>query len=86
MSFDNFLDLALPMPRGAKSLEDLLDSFLQVEQLSDPYLCSKCNKYNKCRRKLDIWKAPKVLMVQLKRFKHGKLTNEKIKEKLRFPL
>ena len=74
------------MPRGAKSLEDLLDSCLQGERLSDPYRCSKCNKYNKCRRKLDIWKAPKVLMVQLKRFKHGKLTNEKIKEKLRFPL
>jgi ubiquitin C-terminal hydrolase len=62
------------MQRGSKTLHELIDNFLQVEELTDPYFCSKCKRYNKSRRKLDLWKTPKLLMIQLKRFKYGKLT------------
>ena len=49
-----------------------LQQFSKREQLSenDKYYCKKCKKHVRAFKKLDIWKAPNILIIQLKRFEY----------------
>jgi ubiquitin C-terminal hydrolase len=75
--FDPFLDLSVPIPRGARSsvghdtrVQDCLASFTATEQLegSDQYRCEKCKKIVQAEKKLSICRYPRVLVLHLKRF------------------
>lgn len=73
--FDPFLDLSLPVPGSAGDsvrLQDCLSKFTEKENLEDlatGYKCEKCKKSGggACK-KLTIYKAPRVLILHLKRF------------------
>jgi ubiquitin carboxyl-terminal hydrolase 8 len=76
-SFESFLTLQLSIPINKKSnyndiyrLEECLDHFIKDEKLDklNKLYCDLCNLKNQSVKKMLIWKAPKILVIQLKRF------------------
>lgn len=53
-------------------LMDCLDLFLSTEQLSerDPWYCKVCKAHRQAFKKFDIWFLPRVLIIQLKRYRN----------------
>jgi len=93
-TFENTLDLSLdiPPPKTLQSLRSstaylskCLESFTSEVQVAE-YLCSKCKKKGKSKRRVMIWKQPEILVIQLKRFIHDKSGNlEVLKSNVEFP-
>jgi ubiquitin carboxyl-terminal hydrolase 4/11/15 len=57
------------------TLYDCLKLYMQREQLGadNPWYCSKCQEHRQAYKKFDIWRAPPVLVVHLKRFSYSSL-------------
>jgi hypothetical protein len=55
---------------GAISIDDCLERFRVDELLTDDnkYYCSKCKDHQDTHKKMDLYKLPKILSIQLKRF------------------
>jgi len=72
------------------SLYDCLYAFTKEEQLGpdDPWYCSDCKEFRQAFKKFDIWSAPPILIIHLKRFSYrGKFSfREKIDQFISFPL
>ncbi len=71
------------------SLSQCISLFGEKEQLSeeDPWYCSQCKEHRRAFKKFDLWKLPKILIVQLKRFSYrNKHWREKIETLVQFPL
>lgn len=74
---------------GAMTLDQCINLFGVDEQLSedDPWYCSKCKEHRRAFKKFDLWMAPKILIVHLKRFSYrSKHWREKIESLVHFPL
>jgi len=71
------------------TLNDCLDLFTTEEQLgpNDTWFCSTCRDHIQAFKKFDIWTAPTVLIVHLKRFSyyHG-IIREKLEQFIDFPM
>ena len=66
------------------SLNDTFE-ILREEELLDEnneWFCDNCKKKQRAIKKLEIYNAPKILIIQIKRFSH----NNKINTKVNFPL
>ncbi|ORX50361.1 hypothetical protein BCR36DRAFT_583477 [Piromyces finnis] len=52
------------------SLEECIDEFIKEEILTDEnkWFCPNCKDDREAYKKMDIWKAPEILIVHLKRF------------------
>ncbi|KAM3127810.1 hypothetical protein pb186bvf_020089 [Paramecium bursaria] len=59
------------------SLEDCLKLFTREEILGegDEWYCNKCKLHVRASKKMEIYKAPKILIIHLKRFKTNKIHN-----------
>jgi len=59
---------------GSVQLSDCLAEFEKPELLDEDnqWYCPKCKNHVQATKSLQIYKAPLVLVVSLKRFKHGK--------------
>ncbi|GJJ11282.1 hypothetical protein Clacol_005514 [Clathrus columnatus] len=70
------------------SIEDCLDEFTKEEQLGedDPWYCPRCKKHQQATKNLQIWKAPDVLVVHLKRFSNSRVLRDKIDAFIDFPV
>ncbi|XP_062180080.1 ubiquitin carboxyl-terminal hydrolase 25-like [Phragmites australis] len=66
---DEIMDISLDLP-GSSSVGDALVRFFQPEILegANKYSCERCKKLTSARKQLFILRAPKVLVIQLKRF------------------
>ncbi|WVZ99191.1 hypothetical protein U9M48_044524 [Paspalum notatum var. saurae] len=66
---DEIMDLSLDLP-GSSSVADALARFFQPEILegANKYSCERCKKLTSARKQMFILRAPKVLVIQLKRF------------------
>lgn len=55
------------------SIDDCLDRFRIEELLKDDnkYYCAKCKEHQETYKKMDIYRLPKILVIQLKRFSKG---------------
>lgn len=55
------------------SIDDCLEKFRYEELLTDDnkYYCSKCKEHQDTYKKMDMYRLPKILVVQLKRFSKG---------------
>lgn len=60
------------------SLDEKLDA-------NNQWYCPKCKKFVCANKKLDIWKVPQVLVIQLKRFTGGRWTSKKLDQYVDFP-
>lgn len=70
------------------TLEDCLAEFTKEEQLGDDDLwyCPQCKKHQHATKKFDLWKAPDVLVVHLKRFSNTRAMRDKIDTLVEFPV
>lgn len=69
------------------SLQRCVQSFVGVERLegdSEAY-CSSCKAFRAQTKKLDLWRAPPVLIVQLKRFQFNRFSRRKLNNYVEFP-
>ena len=66
------------------SLEKCFEMFSEKEELDEnnEWFCDICLKKQKAIKKLEIYYAPKILIIQLKRFNNS----EKIETKVNFPI
>ncbi len=88
-TFDPFMDLSLPIPRGSGcTLMDCLDEFMARETLDDLYRCDKCHKRTRATKQLGIYRLPRVLVLQLKRFSSSlsSYSRAKITTDVSFPI
>jgi ubiquitin carboxyl-terminal hydrolase 4/11/15 len=70
------------------SLQDCLAEFTKEEQLGedDLWYCPRCKKHQQATKKFDLWKAPDILVVHLKRFSNSRMLRDKIDTFVDFPL
>ncbi|KAJ7714742.1 hypothetical protein B0H16DRAFT_1617898 [Mycena metata] len=70
------------------SLQDCMDEFTKEEQLGedDLWYCPQCKKHQQATKKFDLWKAPDVLVVHLKRFSNSRTLRDKIDAFVEFPV
>ncbi|CAO2839632.1 unnamed protein product [Amaranthus hypochondriacus] len=83
-TFDPFLDLSLEITK-ADSVTKALMNFTAPEQLDGGermYKCERCKQKVRALKQLTVYKAPYVLTVHLKRFRH--FVGEKIQKKVQF--
>ncbi len=77
-NFDMFQILQLSIQNN-NTLYDCLDKFISQETLDkdNMYACEFCGRKNKASKNTKIWKAPPILVIQLKRFEsyRGKITD-----------
>jgi len=75
--------------RNSINLSDCFDLFTTAEQLGeeDPWFCPVCKKHQQATKKFDVFKAPTVLVVHLKRFQSiNRYWREKLSTTVAFPI
>lgn len=70
------------------NLEDCLRKFHEVEDLgsNDNIYCSQCKEHNEHLKKIEIFRPPPILIIQLKRFKFQGNNRTKLLTLVEFPL
>lgn len=93
-NFDPFKTIQLAIPLDSKkqnySIDDCLTHFFNEEQLDkeNKQNCEMCGIKNKGIKNTKLWKTPKVLIIQFKRFLHNKfgLITQKITNNIDYPI
>ncbi|CAF0955849.1 unnamed protein product, partial [Didymodactylos carnosus] len=90
-TYDSMSFLALPLPSNGRktiTLEDCIHSLTEEEVLGEngQWFCSFCNQLVDANKKIDLWKLPKILIIQLKRFNYDLQSNDKIDTYVKYPL
>ena len=69
------------------TLKECLDLFVDKDELDENNLCTcpYCQEKVRCVKKMDIWSAPKVLIIHLKRFQSNIYKTRKLVEKVTYP-
>lgn len=67
-AFEPYLSLSLPISKN--HIYDCLIEFNKIETLDNNnlWLCDKCNNNVSALKKIEIWTAPPILVIQFKRF------------------
>ncbi|KIL69318.1 hypothetical protein M378DRAFT_184496 [Amanita muscaria Koide BX008] len=70
------------------SLQDCLEEFTKEERLGedDLWYCPRCKKHQQATKKFDLWTAPDILVVHLKRFSNSRTLRDKIDAFVDFPI
>lgn len=70
------------------TLQDCLEEFTKQEKLGedDLWYCPQCKKHQQATKRFDLWKAPDVLAVHLKRFSSNRIFRDKIDTHIDFPV
>lgn len=64
----------------------MIFDFADRDTISDLWYCPKCKKHQQATKKFDLWKAPDVLVVHLKRFSNRGSYRDKIDTFVDFPI
>lgn len=69
------------------TLQDCLNEFVKEEKLGedDLWYCPSCKKHQQAMKKFDLWNAPDILVVHLKRFSNSRALRDKIDTFVDFP-
>ncbi|OAY69727.1 Ubiquitin carboxyl-terminal hydrolase 17 [Ananas comosus] len=83
--YERMMDLTVEIQGEIGTLEEALLQFTSTEVLDgeNKYQCSRCNSYERAKKKLTILEAPNILTITLKRFESGKFG--KLNKAVRFP-
>jgi ubiquitin carboxyl-terminal hydrolase 4/11 len=75
-------------PKKGMELQECLDEFVREERLGedDLWYCPRCKKHQQATKKFDLWHAPDVLVVHLKRFSSSRTMRDKIDTFVDFPI
>lgn len=86
--WDPFWDLSVPIPSGARDIQDCLNEFQKEEILdgSEKPKCERCKERRRMKKKFGIEKSPRVLVIHLKRFGDSVgYSRNKITKNISFP-
>ena len=74
--------------RNGVSLDDCLDEFGRAEILSenDAWYCPRCKEHRRASKKFELWKAPDILVIHLKRFSVQGRFRDKLDVMVDFPV
>ena len=77
--------------KGSVHVLQCLDKFIEREQMPplEEWYCPKCKQHNAPLKKFDLWSAPDVLIIHLKRFQYTGGTfpmRDKISDHVEFPI
>lgn len=77
-----------PSPGGPVSIYQCLELFTAKERLSrdESWYCKQCKEHRVASKKMDLWRAPEILIIHLKRFSYSRLWGEKLSTLVEFPL
>lgn len=81
--------IRLDRKRNGISLEDCLDEFGKPEVLSenDAWYCPRCKEHRRASKTFELWKAPDILVIHLKRFSaQGRNLRDKLDVLVDFPV
>lgn len=88
--FDPFTILTLEFDENCKTINDCFSLFSKNEKLDEDnkYCCTICKKNTIATKQTKIWKLPKVLVIQLKRFCYDKELQQPFKKNdlIQFPI
>ena len=70
------------------SLEDCLNEFGKSETLSEQnaWYCPRCKEHRRADKKFELWKAPDILVMHLKRFSSNRNFRDKLDIKVDYPI
>ncbi|KJE95444.1 ubiquitin specific protease 41 [Capsaspora owczarzaki ATCC 30864] len=70
------------------TLQKCLSLFTKEEKLGvdEAWYCSKCQKHQQATKSMTLWRLPKLLIVQLKRFSFSRIYRDKLNSLVEFPL
>jgi len=82
-SFEPFLALSLDVSKG-KTFEECIRHFCEPELLEgdNKYQCGKCQKLSRAKKRMTIYKPPRILTIHFLRFT---MTGRKIGKHIKFP-
>lgn len=74
--------------KKAATLDSCLKLFTKKETLSDDdrWFCPNCKQLQRATKKIDLWRLPQVLIIQLKRFNYTRWYRDKIDKLIDCPL
>ena len=78
-----------PAPAAKKTpLSACMEHFIKEEPLGedDMWYCGKCKKHVPAKCSMNIWRAPPILILHLKRFSYSRSWRDKIDVKIGYPL
>ena len=85
LTFDNFMDLSISIPRksiritGYVDVNECLQSYVASERMERcGYKCSKCGAIDNMEKDMTIFRFPKILVIHLKRFYQSTMRREKL--------
>ena len=89
-NFDFFQVLQLSIPDDATNINECLELFTKEERMDKDNMinCDFCGRRNKSIKQTKLWKLPKILIIQLKRFRvnnYGVIT-QKISNMIEYPI
>lgn len=93
-TFDPVMYFSLPFPEKLEdgqqvNINDLIKEFTKAEKLDNRMDCKVCEKKSYYEKRIDLWKAPNILIFHLKRFKFSKekgTHSSKIRNFVQYPL
>ncbi len=89
-NFDFFQVLQLSIPNNANNIYDCLDEFIKEEKIDEHNMikCNLCGRFNKSTKQTKLCKLPKILIIQLKRFRVNNygIINQKINNMIEYPI
>jgi len=74
--------------KGGVTLEACIEAFTKQESLKkgNEFYCKNCKDHVLVTKKMDVWKLPNIMVIQLKRFTYTSTYREKIGTFVDFPL
>ena len=70
------------------SLEECLNEFGKSETLSEQnaWYCPRCKEHRRADKKFELWKAPDILVMHLKRFSSNRNFRDKLEVRVDYPI
>ena len=74
--------------KNGVSLEECLNEFGKSETLSEQnaWYCPRCKEHRRADKKFELWKAPDILVMHLKRFSSNRNFRDKLEVKVDYPI
>jgi ubiquitin C-terminal hydrolase len=52
---------------------ECIEKIMEEEELAEEWYCSNCKRQRIATKKLELWRAPSVLIIHLKRFQYAQV-------------
>lgn len=88
VTFDTFMYLTVPIPSNTRcSLRDCIMHFAKEEKMTGDsrWRCPSCKCNRDCKKRIVIWRLPRILLIHLKRFYFQGMWRQKINAFVDFP-